>query len=463
MNRLIARTRPYWKPVAYYVGRFLVSFLPPGHPLLENDDFRSKLQIINGVASILIIVLIGRLPGLFLISPIAGYLTGCLIVVYTTGLCMLVLLRARYFRVITFFMIAVGGLINVTISQISGRFPAITVPYLGVFVIALHFLIGRYVSLIGLVFQVIVFYLLDQSQGESVLSTAEYITYWKGRFYANIFVGGFVLWLFSEAFARTRNHTEKKLREARQELERDMELARNIQISLLPPDRSDGNYAFSGLMIPAVRVGGDYYDHVFHEERDWFALGDVTGHGLQAGMLVMQARSLLHHFVQEHAYPDPAEVFHHLNNSFLGSIVGLKNQSFMTFVILRLCANGEVRYCGRHLSFLIHRKAGNIIEELQTEGSWLGVRRLRENEFPSRSFFLETGDTLLLYTDGCTEAENHLGKRYGLEGLKRDFLKQAEFENLSSVNRSLQSAVLQFTGKNQLDDDLTLLTIRRLR
>ncbi len=216
---------------------------------------------------------------------------------------------------------------------------------------------------------------------------------------------------------------------------------------------------------PAAQVGGDYFDVVPTRNYSWFAVGDVTGHGVQAGLLVMQVRSLLHYCLNVQNMDRPSEALIQINNAFFDSIKGLFQKSFMTFVLLRMDSEGNVVYAGSHLSILVYRKADACLESYSTQGFWLGVNRLqsgRERNLESE-FKLDVGDLVFLYTDGFTEAQNREGKPFGMDGLFRaidEGLKQ-DHEKLEEVQSAILGEFQAFIGGREPEDDLTLLTIRR--
>ena len=161
----------------------------------------------------------------------------------------------------------------------------------------------------------------------------------------------------------------------------------------------------------------------------------------------------------------PASVLIQINNSFFDSIMRLYQKSFMTFVLLRMDNRGNVLYAGSHLRIIVYRKKTGKLESYSTQGFWLGVNRLEQNRERNleSQFKLETGDLVILYTDGFTEAENKEGRHFGLEGLFRAIevgLKSNE-ENLEALQAAVLKEFRAFTGDREPTDDLTLLTIRR--
>ncbi|MBI3396685.1 MAG: serine/threonine-protein phosphatase, partial [Spirochaetia bacterium] len=323
----------------------------------------------------------------------------------------------------------------------------------------------RWISLVSLFFQVAALGLVDVIQGG--FSTADVLNFSAHfRFYVHLTFAGVGVWLLSEGYSKVRDEIESRLRAARADQAQDMELARNIQMELLPPPRHSGPWAFSGFMRTAMRVGGDYFDHIPAGGYDWFAIGDVTGHGLQAGMLALQARTLLRRALAYAPTAEPRDIVFEVNNAFYEGVSPLRQRNFMTFCLIRCGENGSAVYAGAHLPILILRSGRTDVEVHQTPGPWLGLEPLRSaSPIPQAELTLGSGDLMLLFTDGASEAVSPPGRHLGINGLgeiwKNAALVPGSRDALTALNEAVYAEIIAFTEDDELVDDLSLLTIQR--
>ncbi|MCB1170564.1 MAG: SpoIIE family protein phosphatase [Leptospiraceae bacterium] len=447
---------------------YLDAFLPETHPVMNDLAARRKLRIIMGVGAVVVAIFTTRIPVIYGHTPRIALLVGGMCLFYVLALVFIVRSRARYYMETGFAMVMVATFLIVFNSYIVGTYPPINIPYIVVMVILLHFLYGRWTALIVLVLQWLAhfpFLFEDEIPGFRGVQMGQDVPYFRFRHYVNVLVAGILVWLISEAYDRFRNESESKLQRLQSLHEQELDFARTLQQELLPRDTGAGPYRYLGMMRPAVQVGGDYFDVLNTKKHTWFAVGDVTGHGVQAGLLVMQVRSLLHYCLNVQNMERPSHALIQINNQFFDSVKRLFQRSFMTFVLLRMDSGGNVVYAGSHLRILVFRKDTGKLESYTTQGFWLGVNRLevgRERNLESR-FKLNRGDLVFLYTDGFTEARNARGAYFGLEGLFRavSLAIGRNSEDLESIHTSIMDEFHRFMGDREPDDDLTLLTIRR--
>lgn len=447
---------------------YLDAFLPADNPIMQDLAARRKLRIIMGVGAVVVAIFLTRIPIIYGHTPVIALVVGVMCGFFILALAFIIRSKGRYFLQIGLLMVLVASGVITFNSYHIGTYPPVNLPYAVVMVILLHFLFGRWIALGVLVIQWAIhfpFLFEDEMGGFATPERAESIPFWRIRHYVNVLVAGIIVWLISEAYDRFRNESETELQALQATHRQELDFARTLQQSLLPSDSGTGPYRYTGMMQPAAQVGGDYFDVVPTRNYSWFAVGDVTGHGVQAGLLVMQVRSLLHYCLNVQNMDRPSEALIQINNAFFDSIKGLFQKSFMTFVLLRMDSEGNVVYAGSHLSILVYRKADACLESYSTQGFWLGVNRLqsgRERNLESE-FKLDVGDLVFLYTDGFTEAQNREGKPFGMDGLFRaidEGLKQ-DHEKLEEVQSAILGEFQAFIGGREPEDDLTLLTIRR--
>ncbi|MBX7057916.1 MAG: SpoIIE family protein phosphatase [Leptospirales bacterium] len=247
-------------------------------------------------------------------------------------------------------------------------------------------------------------------------------------------------------------------------LTRELEIARRIQTSLLPPDRSEGPYAFRRVMHVAEHVGGDYFDYLQTEgengARHWFFIGDVVGHGLEACLTVLMMHTAIHTTLSRSPDLTPGETLIAVNDSIYEGIRALKAWRYATATFLAGDGNGKISIAGLHLDLLIFRAASNHVEVISADGMWLGVEKDISDATGERSFTLDAGDILCLYSDGLTEMMAPDGSLFGEERLIESLSRSAG-KSLDQVRDEVLASAATFAGKTVQNDDLTFALIQR--
>lgn len=239
----------------------------------------------------------------------------------------------------------------------------------------------------------------------------------------------------------------------RQRMEQELEIGRNIQQGLLPQGLRDfPHIEVSGIQYPCQEVGGDYFD-VFpmSEDRTAFLIADVSGKGLGAALLTTMLLGALSGMTLG---VEPAKVLQHINR-FLCEHAVVGRYATLFFAILDSAGGLEFINAG-HPSPLLLR--GDSIVELYTEGSF-PVGLVEEAEFASTRRQLEPGDTLVLFTDGVTEALDSDKQLFGYERLQQAAVGGSE-KTIGELQQSILDAVAAFCRGAEAADDVTLLTVR---
>jgi sigma-B regulation protein RsbU (phosphoserine phosphatase) len=256
----------------------------------------------------------------------------------------------------------------------------------------------------------------------------------------------------------TRVFLRADLKSARDALWGEMEVAKHIQTALLPRSHALPGYEAAAAMVPADEVGGDYYDILESQPGEtWIAVGDVSGHGVESGLIMMMARTALDTAVSQAPKQPPTVVLASVNRVLRRSISRLGADRYMTMTLLR--ADGaRLVFAGQHQDILVYRAARGTTEVVPTQGAWLGVMDDIEKHVEDQSLELAAGDVVLLYTDGVTEAANAQGEMFG-----HDRLRQALTRNAAApVDNIVQSVLREVTSHMaRHDDDLTLLVLRK--
>lgn len=245
---------------------------------------------------------------------------------------------------------------------------------------------------------------------------------------------------------------------------KEMEIAKNIQMSLQPSLDKFGTSGFqiSANMTPADDVGGDYYDLIEScDKKLWFGIGDVTGHGLLSGLVMMMAQVAINTLIRSIPGLTPEEVLIYANETIQVNIRdGLKKDHHMTITFIKEEKEGFYRYAGAHEIILIYRSKTKEVEQIQTRGMWLGV--IPDISKPTKkfagTFTLEQDDILFLYTDGVIEIKNKDSEQYDLNRLIA-FLKEHADMEPELIKQAILSQLNDFKEK-QLDD-ITFIIMKK--
>ena len=248
----------------------------------------------------------------------------------------------------------------------------------------------------------------------------------------------------------------RNLDERKERMERELQIARNIQMAMVPkgnppfPDRHDLD--ISADIVPAKEVGGDLYDYYIRDGKLFFCIGDVSGKGIPASLVMAVTRSVFRTLSSKEE--SPAKIVTAMNDSMTEV-----NDSVM-FVTLFCGAldltNGHLRFCnaGHNPPFILT----DSIQALPVEANLpLGI--VPSMVFKEQEYTLAKDDALFLYTDGLSEAENKEHEQFGEDRMMSALSgrKSAE-EHLENIKRK----VGEFVGNAPQSDDLTMLFLHYL-
>ena len=243
----------------------------------------------------------------------------------------------------------------------------------------------------------------------------------------------------------------------KERLEREMELAAEIQRQILP----DGapvvpGWELLGWNRPARQVGGDYYDLLSHDGRMTFTVADVTGKGIAAALLVSTLHSALH-LLLDRVGPGP-ELFSRLNRHILDSS---SRNKFITLLLADFdAASGELVYVNAgHNPGLLLRGGDGEVAELSPGGLPLGL--MEGGVYRSGRLRMEPGDLLCLYTDGITECASPTDEEFGSERLV-DCLAGKQDQPLGEIVACIDRATQTFAAGQPQADDQTVILLRRI-
>lgn len=245
----------------------------------------------------------------------------------------------------------------------------------------------------------------------------------------------------------------------REALEQETTIANRIQTRILPRHLEVEGLILAARMVPALSVGGDYYDVIPVTEGAWLGIGDVSGHGLFAGLVMLMIQSMVSALVRQRPAAGPAEHVITLNQALRDNLrQRLERDDHATLTLLRYHRSGSVTYAGAHEDLIVYRAARRRCEVLSTTGIWLGVLDDAAPLTREAELQLHDGDLLVLYTDGITEALNEQHEQFGLQRLCRAIEARAHH-----TPGQLADAILHEVERWQVSqlDDITLVIARQ--
>lgn len=257
----------------------------------------------------------------------------------------------------------------------------------------------------------------------------------------------------------------KELVIARDELWGEMQLAKKIQTILLPENPSIPGYAISAYMAPAAEVGGDYYDIINVEGKDWLVIGDVSGHGIPAGLIMMMVQTSIQVTLSQHPALEPSKLLKIINGTITRNIHKLGEDKYMTITCLAVHEQGRFTFSGLHQNILIYRKKSGKVESFESRGLWLGIFDSIENMMFDDCLSLDIGDVMLLYTDGITEAWIK-NRGSGPRDSEKDMFGEERLSDIISARGEsspdmIKNSIIENLKDYQLRDDVTMVIVKR--
>ena len=245
----------------------------------------------------------------------------------------------------------------------------------------------------------------------------------------------------------------KQMNETKGRIEGELKVARDIQLSMLPKaytPAADSCLDIFGSLTPAREVGGDLYDFIIRDGKLFFCIGDVSGKGVPAALVM--ATTLCQFRIAASHVDNVAKITAYINKN---TCEGNDTCIFVTFFMGVLdFSTGRLQYCnaGHNKPFVV---GDDIIELPAKPGLPLGIEETAPYEV--RQYDMQAGTMLFLYTDGLTEAMNGQREQFGSQRLT-DQLKNGN-DSQAQIEKMTQ-AVHQFVGDAPQSDDLTMLAIR---
>ena len=245
-------------------------------------------------------------------------------------------------------------------------------------------------------------------------------------------------------------------------LNAEVEVARKLQKFLLPTKAEllkVHEMDIACFMEPAEEVGGDYYDVLQHDDGVLIAIGDVTGHGLESGMVMLMVQMGIRTLLANNEI-DATQILSALNQAIIGNVERMNAERSLSLAIIYY-QNGEVRITGQHEEIIVVRKGGNVecIDTIDL-GFPIGLVDDISDFIKDIHINLQPGDGIVLYTDGITEAENIKNEHYEMDRLCA-VIGNNWAESAETVCSAITDDLYQFIGEQKVYDDITLLVIKQ--
>ncbi|TGQ54268.1 HAMP domain-containing protein [Mesorhizobium sp. M1C.F.Ca.ET.193.01.1.1] len=254
----------------------------------------------------------------------------------------------------------------------------------------------------------------------------------------------------------------EKLRDENVRLGAELAVARQIQMMVLPKPfelESIPGLEIAAYMRPADEVGGDYYDVLRNGSRVKIGIGDVTGHGLESGVLMLMVQSVAR-ALQEANEGDPHQFLVRLNSAIYKNIERTNTDKHLSLAFLDF-EDGRVTLSGQHEDVLVVRADGDI-ERIDTLdlGLPVGLENDISQFIDTRDIVFSTGDVIVLHTDGVTEAEDEDRRLFGFDRLCKSVQKR-HGSSAEEIKTGIIEDLMAHVGIQKIHDDITLVIIRR--
>jgi sigma-B regulation protein RsbU (phosphoserine phosphatase) len=245
-------------------------------------------------------------------------------------------------------------------------------------------------------------------------------------------------------------------------LSAELEVTQRLQTMILPKEqelKTIKELEISGFMEPADEVGGDYYDVLQNNGLLKIGIGDVTGHGLESGVLMLMVQTAVRTLMESNQN-DPKKFLEILNRTIYKNAQRMNSDKHLSLCLIDY-QEGKLKLSGQHEEIVLIRSGGDL-ERIDTVdlGFPIGLEETIEEFVFQVEIELKSQDVVVLYTDGITEAENTQGMQYGLERLCQ-LIKNNWKESAEDIRQNVISDVKKYIGNNKVYDDITLVVIKK--
>ncbi len=241
-------------------------------------------------------------------------------------------------------------------------------------------------------------------------------------------------------------------------LEQEIEIARRLQTALLPRELRAPGLDISAVTKPATEVGGDYCDLLPLDDGAWIAIGDVAGHGLTSGMIMLMVHCMVNAITRADSDLMPKDVMRLLNSIVFDTIRNrLGQEEHVTLTLLKYDEDGSFVFAGAHEDLLVWRAKTGKCEVTPTPGTWVGAMPDIDRFTVNSVVTLEPGDLMVLFTDGVIEALNDTQQQFGIERVAQIVESNAKRTPLV-IRDAIYEAVQKWWARQS--DDVSIIVMR---
>lgn len=239
-------------------------------------------------------------------------------------------------------------------------------------------------------------------------------------------------------------------------LRREVEIAHRIQTAILPVSPSVRGFEVAARMKPADDVGGDLYDLLAFDDTFWVLVGDVSGHGINSGLVMMMAQAAAYSAIADDPRCSPRDVIASVNRVVHENVrKRMGRDDYLTLMAARHLGNGRFVAAGAHQPIFLSRNTGGV-DVIEPNGPWCGLGpKVQPREY---EFEVKPGETLCLITDGVVEAPDHKGELFGEDRLA-GILAEHGANTASEALAAIFTRVEAFASTQM--DDMTAVVLRR--
>jgi PAS domain S-box-containing protein len=254
----------------------------------------------------------------------------------------------------------------------------------------------------------------------------------------------------------------RRLQDENLRMSAELAVTRQLQQMLLPTDlelEAVPGLEIAGFMEPATEVGGDYFDVLHQDGKVSISIGDVTGHGLESGVVMIMAQTAVRTLLAN-GETDPSKFLNVVNQIIYDNTRRMRSRKNMSLTVMEYEA-GSLRLMGQHEELIIVRQDGTVeaIDTLDL-GFPLGLEADISAFIQETRVQLQCGDVAVLYTDGITEAMNMHNQQYGLAPMYT-ILQANRDRSAQDIRQAVIQNVMQHIGEQRVFDDITLVVIKR--
>ncbi|MEM7735389.1 MAG: SpoIIE family protein phosphatase [Deinococcota bacterium] len=269
-----------------------------------------------------------------------------------------------------------------------------------------------------------------------------------------------------ESNVRNLEDERNELERANVRMEAELGVVKRLQ-EMIQPNHAElqttSSLDIAGLTLPADEVGGDYYDVLQYGDRVKLTIGDVTGHGLESGVVMLMVQAAVRTLMIA-GQDMPALLLSNLNSLVFDNLERMGVDLSVSFAVVDCDVQGDtsrLRISGQHESLLLVRQGKVTVLDTQDWGFPLGLVDDVRDFVKTTTLNLRPGDGLVLYTDGITEAENCKGEFYGLARLCQ-LIERTWDKPADTIVQTLTTDMQHFVGAHNIYDDVTLLVVKQL-